>query len=119
MEPITQSVKKRRTRRTVTETGSKEMTQIDKTKAQLDTHEAICAERYSQITERFSNIEVRFDRIENEIREIKDSNQSHFDDIKKLIGATESEKFKIMVGTAGTVIVGLLGLIGYIVINIK
>jgi hypothetical protein len=119
MQPTDASVKKRRTRRDPVKAGEKEMTQIDSTKAQLDTHEAICAERYGHITDRFISIETRFDGIETDIKEIKDSTQSHFDEIKKLIGATESEKFKIMVATAGTVIVGLLGLIGYIVVHLK
>ena len=119
MQPITQGVKKRRTRRTVTETVSKEMTQIDKTKAQLDTHEEICALRYSQITERFANIEVRFDRIETDIREIKTSTQDHFDEIKKLISSQQSEKFKTIIVATGSIIVGLLSLLGYIVVHIK
>ena len=100
-------------------TKEKPMTQIDRTKAQLDTHEAICAERYGHITERFANIETRFDRIETDIKEIKDSTQSHFDEIKKLISNQQNEKFKTMVATAGSVIVGLLGLIGYIVVHLK
>lgn len=119
MEPITTGVKKRRTRRTATAAGGKEMTQIDKTKAQLDTHEEICALRYSQITERFVNIEVRFDRIETDIREIKDSTQDHFDEIKKLISAQQNEKFRTIIVTAGSIVVGLLSLLGYIVVNIK
>lgn len=119
MEPITQSVKKRRTRRTPVPAGSKEMTQIDKTKAQLDTHEAICAERYASITNKFANIEVRFDRIETDIREIKESTQDHFDEIKKLISAQQNEKFRTIIVTAGSIVVGLLSLLGYIVVNIK
>jgi hypothetical protein len=119
MQPTDTGVKKRRTRRTSTEAGSKEMTQIDKTKAQLDTHEEICALRYSQITERFANIEVRFDRIETDIREIKDSTQDHFDEIKKLISSQQSEKFKTIIITAGSIVVALLSLLGYIVVHIK
>ena len=119
MQPTDTGVKKRRTRRTSTEAGSKEMTQIDKTKAQLDTHEEICALRYNQITERFANIEVRFDRIETDIRAIKESTQDHFDEIKKLISNQQSEKFKTIIVTAGSIVVGLLSLLGYIVVNIK
>ena len=119
MEPITPSVKKRRTRRNPVAAGGKEMTQIDKTKAQLDTHEAICAERYANITNKFANIEVRFDRIETDIREIKLSTQDHFDEIKKLISNQQSEKFRTIIVTAGSIVVGLLSLLGYIVVNIK
>ena len=95
------------------------MTQIDRTKAQLDTHEAICAERYTQITERFVNMEHRFDRIETDIKENKDSTQSHFDEIKKLISAQQNEKFKTIIVTAGSIVVGLLSLLGYIVVHLK
>ena len=94
------------------------MSQIDSTKAQLDTHEAICAERYSQITNRFANIEVRFDRIETDIREIKDSTQDHFDEIKRLISNQQSEKFKTMVTVSGTIIVALLGVMGYLITHL-
>jgi chromosome segregation ATPase len=96
----------------------KSMSQIDKTKAQLDTHEAICAERYANITDRFVNIEVRFDRIETDIREIKDSTQSHFDEIKRLISNQQSEKLKTMFTVAGTIIVGLLGVMGYLITHL-
>ena len=95
------------------------MTQIDRTKAQLDTHEAICAERYANITDRFVNIETRFDRIEADIKEIKDSTQGHFDEIKRLISAQQNEKFKTIIVTAGSIVVGLLSLLGYIVVHLK
>ena len=95
------------------------MTQIDRTKAQLDIHEAICAERYGHITERFVNMEIRFDRIETDIREIKLSTQCHFDEIKKLISNQQNEKFKTIIVTAGSIVVGLLSLLGYIVVHLK
>jgi hypothetical protein len=101
------------------DTKEKSMTQIDRTKAQLDTHEAICAERYGHITERFVNMETRFDRIETDIREIKLSTQGHFDEIKRLISNQQNEKFKTIIVTAGSIVVGLLSLLGYIVVHIK
>lgn len=97
----------------------KPMTQIDSTKAQLDIHEAICAERYGHITDRFANIETRFDRIETDIKEIKDSTQEHFDEIKRLISNQQNEKFKTIIVTAGSIVVGLLSLLGYIVVHLK
>lgn len=96
----------------------KSMNRIDSTKAQLDTHEAICAERYAYITDRFVNIEVRFDRIEADIREIKDNTQDHFDEIKRLINSQSSEKFKTMVTVAGSIIVALLGVLGYLITHL-
>jgi hypothetical protein len=95
------------------------MTTIDTTEARLSTHEQVCAERYKGIEVRMDNIEARVDIISADLKELKTTNDKQFNEIKGMLTTAKDEKFKTMVGVAGSIIVGLLGLLGYIVVHLK
>lgn len=95
------------------------MSTIDSTEARLNTHEQICAERYKGIETRMNSIETRMDAISTDVKELKTTNDKQFNEIKTMLTQAKDEKFKTMVGVAGSVIVGLLTLLGYIVIHLK
>jgi len=95
------------------------MTTIDTTEARLSTHEQVCAERYKGIEVRMDNIETRVDAIIVDIKELKTTNDKQFNEIKSMLTHAKDEKFKTMVTVAGSIIVGLLGLLGYIVVHLK
>ena len=95
------------------------MTSIDSTLAKLSTHEQVCAERYKGIEVRMDNIETRMDVISADVKELKHTNDQQFNEIKGMLTAAKDEKFKTVVVTTGSIIVALLGLLGYIVIHLK
>jgi len=66
---------------------------IDIEKTNLEAHVDLCAQRYESLDNRLTNIE------------------SKFDSLKKLIEDGHSSMTKVIIGTAGTVITGVLGLL--------
>lgn len=85
----------------------------------LEMHVDICALRYAGIQEKMDTIDRRFDRIEVDIKEIKESAQENFNEIKAMLITAKDEKFKTLVTTAGSIIVGLLGLLGFVIYHMK
>lgn len=74
----------------------------------LATHVEICAIRYEAINEKFEAVDATLSRID-----------SGLVDIKRLIADQQDSKFTTMVTTAGTVIVGLLGVLGYMIAKLN
>ena len=95
------------------------MTTIDTTEARLSTHEQVCAERYKALENRMDNIEGRVDAISADLKELKTTNDKQFNEIKTMLTNAKDEKFKVMVTVAGTIIVALLGTMGYLITHIK
>ena len=85
----------------------------------LEMHVDICALRYAGIQEKMDTIDRRFDRIESDIKEIKQSAQENFNEIKSMLITAKDEKFKTLVTTAGSIVVGLLGLLGFVIYHMK
>lgn len=74
----------------------------------LATHVEVCAVRYQGIQDKFAVVDARLDNIERNLIEIKD-----------MITNQGDQKFRAVVAALGTVIVGFLGLLGYIVVHLK
>lgn len=66
----------------------------------LKLHTHLCAERYKGIQDQFEQLEGRLDKVENKINEI------HTD-----IKSGNASMIKVLIGTAGTVVAGLLSTI--------
>lgn len=94
------------------------MSQITTTEARLNTHEQVCAERYRAIESRMDNIESRMDAISTDVKELRQTTDRQFDEIKAMLVGAKDEKFKTMVGVAGSIIVGLLAVLGYLIVNL-
>jgi hypothetical protein len=99
--------------------GNREMSQIDSTEARLNTHELLCAERYKAIEGRMDTIETRMDAISADVKELKQTNDKQFGEIKTMLSGAKDDKFKVMVTVAGTIICSLLGVMGYLITHIK
>jgi predicted nucleic acid-binding Zn-ribbon protein len=95
------------------------MSTVDSTEARLSTHEAVCAERYAGLDRRMTNIDEKFNKLESEVKDLKDTTSKNFSEIKSMLQTAKDEKFKVMVTVAGTVIVSLLGVMGYLITHIK
>ena len=115
-QPSNPGVKKRRSGST--NRKIQEMNQVDSTEARLNTHELLCAERYKAIEVRMDTIETRMDAISADVKELKQTNDKQFNEIKALIGNGKDEKFRTMVTVSGTIIVSLLGVMGYLITHL-
>ena len=115
-KPSNPGVKKRRSGST--NRKIQEMNQVDSTEARLNTHELLCAERYKAIEVRMDTIETRMDAISADVKELKQTNDKQFNEIKALLSGAKDEKFKVMVTVAGTIIVSLLGVMGYLITHL-
>lgn len=94
------------------------MSQIDSTEARLTTHEQVCAERYKALETRMDSVEKRMDAISSDVKELKQSNERQFSEIKSMLSGAKDDKFKTMVTVAGTIIVALLGVMGYLITHL-
>lgn len=62
-------------------------------KTNLEAHVDLCAQRYGQLDERMTNLEAKVGKIHNDILE------------------GQKSMTKVIIGTAGTVIAGVMGII--------
>lgn len=99
--------------------GTEPVSQIDSTEARLSTHEILCQERYKGIESRMDNIEKRMDAISSDVKELKTTNDKQFNEIKSMLSGAKDDKFKTMVSVGGTIIVALLGTMGYLITHLK
>lgn len=95
------------------------MSQVDSTDARLNTHEAVCAERYKALESRMDNIETRVDSISTDLKDMKQTNDKQFKELKELIERRHSGSYQSLITAAGTVIVALIGFLGYLLTHIK
>jgi hypothetical protein len=66
---------------------------IDIEKTNLEAHVDLCAQRYDSLDKRLSSIEGKFDKLQ------------------ELIEKSHNSMAKVVIGTAGTVVTGVLGVL--------
>ena len=66
---------------------------IDIEKTNLEAHVDLCAQRYDSLDKRLSSIENKFDKLQ------------------ELIEKSHNSMAKVIIGTAGTVVTGVLGVL--------
>ena len=81
-------------------------------------HVELCAERYGRLEEKFKTVENRLDQLHDDFNNFKQDNQKNMSEIKNMLSGAKDEKFKIMVTSTATIIVGLLALLGYVVTHL-
>jgi F0F1-type ATP synthase assembly protein I len=84
----------------------------------LEMHVELCAERYGRLEEKFEQVESRLDRLHDDFSKFKEDNQRNMSDIKNMLSNAKDEKFKIMVTSTATVVVGLLAMLGYVITHL-
>lgn len=84
----------------------------------LEMHVELCAERYSRLEEKFKIVEHRLDQLHVDFTTFKSDNTKNLNEIKTMLNNAKDEKFKSMITTTGTVIVALIGLMGYILTHL-
>ena len=81
----------------------------------LEMHVELCAERYARLEEKFKDVESGLDHLHGDFNAFKIENSRAMSDIKSMLSSAKDEKFKIMVTSTATVIVGLLAMLGYVI----
>lgn len=84
----------------------------------LELHVELCAERYKRLEEKIGFVENRLDMIHSDFASFKADNHKNLNEIKSLLSNAKDEKFKIMVTSTATVVVGLLAMLGYVVTHL-
>jgi hypothetical protein len=84
----------------------------------LEMHVELCAERYRRLQEKISMVEDRLGNIHVDFASFKTENQKNLSEIKNLLSNAKDEKFKIMITSTATVIVGLLAMLGYVITHL-
>jgi uncharacterized protein (DUF342 family) len=84
----------------------------------LEMHVELCAERYTRLEEKFKTVESRLDQLHSDFSSFKTDNQKNLSEIKSMLTGAKDEKFKIMVTSTATIIVGLLAMLGYVITHL-
>lgn len=84
----------------------------------LEMHVELCAERYNRLEEKFELVESRLDELHQDFNTFKAENSKSMSEIKNMLSGAKDEKFKTMVTVAGTIIVSLVGLLGYLLTHL-
>jgi predicted nuclease with TOPRIM domain len=84
----------------------------------LEMHVELCAERYKRLEEKFDSVEDRLGHLHNDFNNFKGENSKNLSEIKNMLNSAKDEKFKTMVTATATVIVALLGMLGYVILHL-
>lgn len=85
----------------------------------LEAHVDLCAERYKQLDQRMTDVESQIKEINIDLIDMKDTINKNHSEIKQLLIEHKGEKFKAVIAASATIIVALIGTIGYMVQHIK
>jgi vacuolar-type H+-ATPase subunit D/Vma8 len=77
----------------------------------LEAHVDLCAERYRVLEQKVSNIDTRLTNIESSVSQIREENIREFSRLREDMIKAQNTTNKIMLGTAGTVLAGVLTVI--------
>jgi predicted nucleic acid-binding Zn-ribbon protein len=91
---------------------------VSKEAEDLATHVEICALRYQGIQDQVDTLKEKMDRVERDLKDLRADTAKGFNEIKTMLQSARDEKFKVMVGAASTVIVSLLGMLGYLITHL-
>ena len=85
----------------------------------LEIHVDLCELRYKQLDDRMTRIETQVQELNTDMQDFKDEMRKSFGEIKTMLQTAKDEKFKTIIASGGSVVVGLLALLGYIVVHMK
>lgn len=84
-------------------------TQIER--ENLEAHVDLCAERYRVLEEKVNNIDTRLTGIEKTVVQMREDGIREFGRLREDMIKAQNTTNKIMMGTAGTIIAGILTVI--------
>ena len=84
----------------------------------LEMHVELCAERYKRLEEKFDLVEERLGHLHSDFNSFKGENSKNLSEIKNMLSSAKDEKFKTVVTATASVIVALVGMLGYVVLHL-
>lgn len=93
------------------------MSELERTN--LEAHVDICMMRHKRLEEKLEIVESDVKSIRDDISKMEEKLDQDHKELMESILSSNKEKFKVLVGTAGTVIAALLTVVGYVVVNFK
>jgi wobble nucleotide-excising tRNase len=85
----------------------------------LEIHVDLCELRYKQLDDRMTRIESKVQEVTIDVQDLKEEMRKGFGEVKVMLQAAKDEKFKTIIASGGSVVVGLLALLGYMITHIK
>ena len=85
----------------------------------LEIHVDLCELRYKTLEDRMTRVENQVKELNIDMQDFKEEVRRSFAEIKAMLQQAKDEKFKTIIGAGGSVVVGLLALLGYIVVHLK
>jgi predicted nuclease with TOPRIM domain len=88
-------------------------------KQNLEAHVDLCAERYKRLEEKFATVENKLLNLQGDFVKLDEKLDKSHKEILDVMTTANNDRFKVLLGTAGTVVAGLLTVIGYVIVNSK
>ena len=85
----------------------------------LEIHVDLCELRYKTLEDRMTRVENQVKELNIDMQDFKEEVRRSFSEIKVMLSQARDEKFKTIIGAGGSVVVGLLALLGYVVVHLK
>lgn len=80
-------------------------------KESLEAHVDLCAERYRVLEEKVNNIDTRLTSIEKSVVQMREDSIREFGRLREDMAKAQNTTNKIMMGTGGTIVAGVLTVI--------
>jgi len=84
----------------------------------LEIHVDLCELRYKALEDRMTRIENKVQEINSDMQDFKEEMRKSFGEVKTMLQAAKDEKFKTIIASGGSVVVGLLALLGYVITHL-
>ena len=85
----------------------------------LEIHVDLCELRYNQLNDRMTRVEHQVKELNQDMQDFKEEVRVSFGEIKDLINSRMSTNYQQLIAASATVIVALIGFLGYLVTHIK
>jgi len=83
----------------------------------LNLHVSLCEQRYKALEGRLDAVEQRLSKVEDQIADIKQQMHTGFSEIKVMLERNNSQRQTTLVATIGSIVVAVIGVIGYLVVR--
>ena len=83
----------------------------------LNLHVTVCQERYDHLSRRLDNVEAKVVKLETQLVDVKASMQEGFARLHLALEQDSNRRTQQLIATAGSIVVAIIGLVGYIILH--